>query len=105
MLAQDVWLEENNIFRDKDAYGVNTLPPCSKPQSSVKDNHTTFVQTFVMLGCRAHIAMIHLLARGGYKDGEVYVEISDADLVLNRPSSSLQTHGKCRHKLGEWNSV
>lgn len=31
VLAQDIWLEENNIFRDRDAYGVNTLPPCSKP--------------------------------------------------------------------------
>ena len=108
VLAQDVWLEENNIFSDKDAYSVDTLPPCSKPQPSVKNNHTTFGRTFMMLGCQAHISTIHLLARGGYKDGDVDVEISDADLVLNCPSRlvySLQAQGKRRHKHDESKAI
>src|SRR5260221_5329238 len=86
VLAQDIWLEANNVLDDSESYGVNGLPPCSKPQPNVKGNHAGLFRTLVVLGCQAHIALIHLFVGGGDKNRKIDVEISGAGFILNRSS-------------------
>jgi len=65
VLAQDVWLEENDILSNIDSYGINTLTPCSKPEPNIKGDNTLLVRAQTMLGCQTHTAVIDWLANSG----------------------------------------